>query len=80
MHLATVATLCTGGQRDLRNDATQKAHRYITRAPEQGIPGFFMKSFRVTDPPIRARKARIDLEITSGRALCDAPVASSGTP
>jgi len=71
-HVARVETLCTKEQRALRDDASRRAHRYIDRAPSDGIPGFHMKSFYVKDPPTKALKARIDLEITTGKALCDA--------
>ena len=76
-HLAIVSGLCTQSQRDLRDAATRKAHLYISRAPAAGIPAFHMKTFKVESPPLRARKARIDLEITSGSALCD-PAPSGG--
>ncbi|NOK33888.1 hypothetical protein HMI49_11825 [Corallococcus exercitus] len=72
LHLVTVTGRCTQEQRTLRDGATRKAQAYIKRAPPDGIPGFHMKSFKVKSPPQKARKARIDLEITSGRALCDA--------
>ena len=71
-HLAIVTGLCTQEQRDLRDGALRKAQAYISRAPPEGIPGFHMKTFKVKTPSQKARKARIDLEITSGRALCDA--------
>jgi hypothetical protein len=70
-HLAIVVGMCTQSQHDLRRAALQKARRYIARSPAAGIPGFHMKTFKVRSPPQRARKARIDLEITTGRALCD---------
>jgi hypothetical protein len=70
-HLVVVVGMCTQDQHDLRRGALAKAHRYISRAPADGIPGFHMKTFKVRSPPRRARKARIDLEITTGRALCD---------
>lgn len=72
LHLAAVTGLCTQDQRDLRDGALRKARAYINRAPPDGIPGFLMKTFKVKSPPQKAQKARIDLEITSGRALCDA--------
>jgi hypothetical protein len=71
IHLNIVIELCTQDQGDMRQDALQKARRYIARAPAAGIPGFHMKTFKVRSPPLRARKARIDLEITTGAALCD---------
>ena len=70
-HLSAVVGQCTQEQRDVRRTALAKARRYIARAPAAGVPGFLMKTFRVRGAPLRARKARIDLEITTGHALCD---------
>lgn len=70
-HLTLVVGMCNQSQHDLRQGALRKARRYIMRAPPAGIPGFHMKTFKVKSPPIRAKKARIDLEITTGDALCD---------
>jgi len=72
-HLASVGSMCTQMQRQLRVDAVKRALLYIARAPAAGIPGFHMKSFNVRSPPLRARRARIDLEITTGSALRDSP-------
>lgn len=70
-HLASVVAQCTQGQHSHRVDVLKKARRYISRAPAAGIAAFHMKTFKVKSPPAKARKARIDLEITTGRALRD---------
>lgn len=70
-HLDKVCGLCTAQQLSLRDEVAKKARRYISRAPAEGVPAFHMKSFMVMSPPLKAKRARIDLEITTGSALCD---------
>lgn len=77
-HLHAVAQCCSIDQMDVRKEAVRRAEVYIDRAPPEGIAAFHMKTFRVVSPPIKARKARVDLEITSGSALCDP--SKDGTP
>lgn len=71
--LAQLSKLCSDGQRKLRTGACEEAKRYTRRAPSQGYPAFHMKTFLVRSPPQRAKKARIDFEVTSGAALRDDP-------
>lgn len=73
-HLATVSSLCTASQRKLREGACRKARKYVARAPKEGIPGHHMKRFPVKSTRIKSKGAAIDLEITTGYALCGDPV------
>lgn len=68
-HLTTVEQMCTREQCTIRAVALSKARRYIARAPAEGIHAFHMKTFKVVGAPTRARRARVDLEITTGAAL-----------
>lgn len=69
-----LAEACEHRQRVLRDAAYEKARLHVRRAPPGGYSGFQLKSFPVKAPPIAAKKARVDLEITSGFAFVDDPV------
>ena len=76
--LDLVVGRCAGRELKIRKSAFGDARRYVMRLPPDGLPGFSMKSFNVRAPPRNARHARVDLEVTTGRAFVDDPEPEEG--
>jgi len=67
--LERLESACEPRQRELRDKAYKKAKLHVLRAPVEGYSAPQMKSFPVLNPPHKAKKARVDLEITTGAAF-----------
>lgn len=70
--LEDLISKCEAMERKLRADAFNQAHRYVRRAPPDGISAPVSKCFYAESPPKKAKGARVDLEVHVGRAFTDA--------
>lgn len=76
--LEKLTSQCEAMERKLRAEAFSQAHKYVRRAPPNGISAPVSKCFYAQSPPKRAKNARVDLEVHVGRAFVDASAEKDG--